>query len=116
MKEDCKCKECKCGKTTWDEVVEKMDDQTKPFVEFETDDNTIMRMFDPLAPDHLYKWHRDSEKRKITPIGKTEGWKFQYDNELPQDFQLGKSLIVEKGVWHRLIKGSDKLVLKIELV
>ncbi len=114
MKEDCKCKTCQCGKKGWDAIEEQMDDKTKPFVEFQTSDTTALRMFDPLAPDHLYKWHRDNEKRKITPIGKTDGWKFQFDNQLPQNLELGKTLVVEKGEWHRLIKGIDKLVLKIE--
>tara|TARA_R100000900_G_scaffold52349_3_gene41832 strand:+ start:142 stop:492 length:351 start_codon:yes stop_codon:yes gene_type:complete len=113
MKEDCKCKTCQCGKKGWDAIEEQMDDQTKPFTQQETPEHLI-RTFDPNAPDHLFKWHRDGEDRKITPIENVTGWLFQFDNELPQILETGKSLVVEKGEWHRLIKGIDNLVLKIE--
>ena len=113
MKEDCKCKSCQCGEQGWDAIEKQMDDQTKPFTQQEKD-GYVMRTFDPLAPDHLYKWHRDAEKRKITPMFNTTDWKFQYDNKIPENLRVGKTLMIEEGEWHRLIKGKDNLILKIE--
>ena len=47
------CKSCKCGKHAHDEVIEQMDDLTKPFTQIHTTD-TLVRHFDKDAPDHLY--------------------------------------------------------------
>ena len=54
-------------------------------------------------------WHRDPEDRIIEPLHETD-WKFQYDNNVPESL---KRLFIRKGVYHRLIKGSEDLKLKV---
>ena len=48
----CKCKSCKCKEMTNEQVIQQMEDQTKPFTEEKYSDNTVLRHFDPTAPDH----------------------------------------------------------------
>ena len=38
-------------------------------------------------------------------------WKIQLENRLPMD--ITTPIFIERGEWHRLIKGTGKLVLKI---
>ena len=54
-------------------------------------------------------WHKDREDRIIEPLHETD-WKFQYDNEVPIDLDR---LFIEKGTYHRLIKGTGSLKLKV---
>ena len=44
-------------------------------------------------------------------IGETD-WMFQFDNELP--FQMEGKFFIPMGVYHRVIKGSGDLKLKIK--
>jgi hypothetical protein len=111
--EDCKCKNCGCGKLTTEQIIDQMDDQRKPYTEEIIDNHTKIRHFDPLYEDHLFKWHWDEEDRWIEPLGLTD-WKFQFDNELPQSLEPGKIIYIPVGIFHRLIKGSDILSLKIK--
>jgi hypothetical protein len=41
-------------------------------------------------------------------------WKFQYDNELPISINKGDIIHVNKYEYHRIIKGSSDLIIKIE--
>ena len=43
-------------------------------------------------------------------MNKTD-WLIQLENKLPQE--LNSTVFIERGEWHRLIKGTDKLKLKI---
>lgn len=94
-------------------MVNMINDQTKPFTEEHFGDY-IIRHFDPSYPEHLFKWHWDSENRVIKALNDSD-WKFQFDNELPIKIEVNKEIIVEKGVIHRLIKGTNRLSLKILL-
>ena len=42
----------------------------------------------------------------------TTNWKFQLDNQLPVSLYESK-LFISKGTYHRLIKGTGDLVIKI---
>ena len=64
---------------------------------------------DIVNPEDL-KWHIDEEDRIIEPIEKTD-WLFQFDNQLP--FPIDSKIEIKKGTWHRIIKGTGELVLKI---
>jgi len=55
--------------------------------------------------------HRDREDRIIEPIEETN-WGFQLDNELPKRIQ--GQIFIPKGVWHRAIKGSGDLKIKLK--
>lgn len=81
-----------------------------PFTE-EVIDNAYIRTFSVDLETEELKWHWDDKDRIVEVIGTTD-WKFQFDNELPIDMN-GTKLFVEKKRWHRVIKGSQDLVVKI---
>jgi hypothetical protein len=109
---DCKCKECKCGKESMEEMIRKIDDNTKPFVETIISDNEVIREFTTGYPDHLYKWHADPEDRLVEVLEDSD-WRFQYDNELPIPMIVGVDIKIPKGVIHRIIPGKSDLKIKI---
>ena len=55
----------------------------------------------------------DKENRIIT-ILEGNGWKFQFDEELPIEMTKGKSISIEKGRLHRVIKGNGPLKIKLQ--
>lgn len=55
-------------------------------------------------------WHRDDENRTIEIIGNTD-WKIQLENQLPTS--LNNPIFIEHHQWHRVIKGTGNLRLKI---
>lgn len=79
-------------------------DTGRPYIE----KGEIRTFSKELTQDDLV-WHRDREDRIIEPIQETD-WKFQYDNNKPESL---KRLFIRKGVYHRLIKGTKDLKLKI---
>ena len=85
----------------------------KPYKDLEVTDKYIIREFDENIDPIELMWHRDNEDRTIEIIGETN-WQIQLDNELPTS--LNKLIYIPKHKWHRAIKGSGKLKLKIYLV
>ena len=110
---DCKCTSCKCNELTNEQVVNQMEDQTKPFIQEDYSTDTVLRHFDKSAPDHLYKWHADDEDRFVESLNEND-WQFQFDNELPQSIEPGKIIHIPKGLIHRLIKGTSELSISIK--
>jgi hypothetical protein len=55
-------------------------------------------------------WHRDNEDRQIVALHETD-WKFQLDNSLP--ININEDIRIPKNEWHRLIKGTGSLKVKI---
>jgi hypothetical protein len=108
----CKCKPCKCGKSMNDTIIQQMDDQRKPYTEEIINDHIKIRHFDPFAEDHLFKWHWDEEDRWIESINEND-WQFQFDNELPQSLQPKKSIFIQAGRIHRIIKGNNSISIYI---
>jgi hypothetical protein len=85
-------------------------DSGKPYTDVEITDNYIIREFgDNIDPIELM-WHRDDEDRTIEIIGNTD-WKLQLDNSLPTSLQ--ERIFIPKHEWHRVIKGTKTLKLKI---
>ena len=80
----------------------------RPYTE-EKKDDYIIREFSQDTPSFEFVWHRDKEDRWIEPIG-TTNWKFQLDNLFPQEINR---IFIPKGTYHRLIKGTGNLRLKI---
>lgn len=58
------------------------------------------------------KWHYDEEDRLMVLSHETD-WMFQQDNQLPFKLELDTTYIIPKGKYHRLIKGTGDLELKI---
>jgi len=97
---------------TYEDVIKQIKDQRKPFIETIVSDDEIIRTFNPIYPEHLYKWHYDDENRIIEPLN-TNDWKFQFDNEVPFEMQEGDTIHIKQMDYHRILKGHDKLILKI---
>ena len=110
---DCKCTSCKCNELTNEQVINQMEDQTKPFIQEAYSTDTVLRHFNKCAPDHLYKWHADDEDRFVESLNEND-WQFQFDNELPQSIEPGKIIHIPKGLIHRLIKGTSELSISIK--
>jgi hypothetical protein len=81
-----------------------------PFTEFQECENTFIRTFSKETDQMELKWHFDEEDRIMESISPTD-WEFQFDNKLPQVIK-GK-IFIPKGVWHRIIKGSDDLEIRL---
>jgi len=81
-----------------------------PFKESQIEGNLYLREFEESVDIDDLEWHRDREDRIVEVIGDTD-WKLQMDNELPK-VMTGK-LFIPKEVWHRIIKGTDDLKVRI---
>ena len=71
----------------------------------------IVRTFSSDVAEEELVWHRDKENRYVEAMHDTD-WKFQLDNDLPIDLS-NKKLFIPKETYHRLIKGTGDLVVKI---
>ena len=74
---------------------------------------SFVRIFNEDIESEDLLWHVDEFNRIITVISGT-GWKLQFDNELPFPIQKNDFYNIERETFHRLIKGNDQLILKIE--
>lgn len=81
-----------------------------PFIEIPIKESCYERTFSSSLKDEDLKWHWDEEDRIISPIGETD-WKFQFDNSLPIDIK--GEIKIDRGKWHRIIKGSGDLKIKV---
>lgn len=79
----------------------------KPYI----DDGDTRTFSSDVDSDELI-WHRDKRDRQITIISGT-GWKLQLDDKLPVELIQGKLYDIPKEVYHRVIKGTDDLIIKI---
>jgi hypothetical protein len=71
-----------------------------------------IRTFSKDLSDWDLKWHWDEQDRTVEVLDQTD-WQFQFDNRRPQALGVGDHLFVPAGTWHRLIKGSEDLKLRI---
>jgi hypothetical protein len=81
-----------------------------PFQETKLSDNTFIREFKQDTDSGEFMWHRDREDRIIESIDETD-WLIQIDNELPKE--INKEVFIPIGAYHRLIKGSGDLKIKL---
>ena len=84
-----------------------------PFEEEKIDQYNFIRTFPADVDEMDLIWHADKENRIITVL-EGNGWKFQFDEELPIKMIKGKSISILKGVIHRVIKGNGPLVIKLQ--
>jgi hypothetical protein len=70
-----------------------------------------IRTFSQNIDSQELKWHRDREDRIVNPIGNND-WMFQRDNCLPEP--IDKEIFIKKGEWHRVIKGTTDLEIKVK--
>jgi len=93
-----------------DTGLEGLDENKKPYTDIEVTDKYIIREFNENIDPIELMWHRDNENRIVEIIGKTD-WKIQLDNQLPTS--INESISIPKHMYHRLIKGTGNLKLKI---
>jgi hypothetical protein len=86
---------------------------TFPFEQNKTESGKIIRTFYPDVDTEELKWHQDLKDRKVTVI-EDGGWSFQIDDGLPNKLSIAEQIFIPKLVWHRVIKGSGKLIVEIE--
>jgi hypothetical protein len=82
----------------------------KPYKDIEVTNKYIIREFDDNIDPIELLWHRDDEDRTVEIIGETD-WKLQLDNQLPTS--LNYPIFIKRHEWHRVIKGTGTLKLKI---
>ena len=85
-------------------------DSGKPYTDLEITDDYILREFSESIDPIELLWHRDDEDRTVEIVGETD-WMLQLDNSLPTSLQ--ERIFIPKHEWHRVIKGTGTLKLKI---
>ena len=83
---------------------------SKPYTDIEVTDKYIIREFNENIDPIELMWHRDNEDRTLEILDETN-WKIQLDNKLP--ILLENHIFIPKHEWHRVIKGTGTLKLKI---
>ena len=81
----------------------------KPYTE-ENKDGYVIREFSQDTPSFEFVWHRDKEDRIVEALHETD-WKFQLDNQLPQKIE---NIFIPKETYHRIIKGTENLKVRIK--
>lgn len=79
-----------------------------PYTEI-VNQNVVYRTFSKDVDESELVWHRDRENRLVQALNKND-WKVQIDNELPVTLD---KVFIPKGVYHRIIKGSQDVTVKI---
>ena len=83
-----------------------------PFTEQQLDTKLFLREFSADVDEMELIWHEDKEDR-IVSVVEGNGWKFQFDEELPIEMEDGIDITLPKGVIHRVIKGKGPLKIKV---
>ena len=79
----------------------------------ETVGDYIIRTFPEMMNDDQLYWHLDAADRILTVL-EGKNWKIQLDNELPVTLVTDTIYFIKKETYHRLIKGTGNLILKIK--
>lgn len=89
-----------------------LDEEKRPYQE-KIIGNIKKRVFSENVDTDELVWHRDRLDRHVY-IEKNNGWLLQMDNKLPKLMQEGRTYFIPKETYHRVIKGTGDLVIKIE--
>jgi hypothetical protein len=74
--------------------------------------NYSTRVFSKDINESELKWHFDNEDREVTFLHESD-WSFQMDNKLPIKITKGLVINIPEGEFHRVIKGTGDLKVKI---
>lgn len=85
----------------------------RPYADRPEADDVIVRTFGEDVDPVELMWHRDNETRLIEAVGETD-WMIQMEDELPK--RLAGQILIKKHEWHRAIKGTGPLVIKIKKI
>lgn len=86
---------------------------TQPYSNHWIDDTSFYRIFEENTDDKELVWHRDDEDRRINVV-RSDGWYIQFDNELPKELKDGDTIDIDRMRYHRIIKGKNRLIVRIE--
>jgi len=78
----------------------------------EVQNEVILRVFKEDVENDELVWHRDRKDRKVEII-ESNNWLFQFEDQLPIEMKKGDVLNIPKESYHRIIKGSNDLIVKI---
>ena len=81
-----------------------------PYQDIESGDNWVLREFSQQVDPVELLLHRDDEDRIVEALHQTD-WMIKLDNNLP--INILEQIAIPKHAWHRLIKGSGNLNVKI---
>ena len=82
-----------------------------PYINLEVTDEYIIREFNEDIDPVELMWHRDNEDRIVEALESTD-WLVQLDDSLP--IMLDKPIFIPKHMYHRTIKGTGSLLVKIK--
>ena len=83
-----------------------------PFIQEDISENIKIRTFTEDTDSGELMWHRDREDR-LVEILESNGWKYQSDDNLPLEMKKGDKIFIPEGLYHRVIKGSGDLIIKV---
>jgi hypothetical protein len=86
----------------------------RPYKEESINENECIRTFDSNVSQAELEWHVDKEDRLIEIIENDGDWQFQIDNKLPITLDIAAEYYIPKETYHRILKGSGKLKVKIK--
>lgn len=86
----------------------------KPYKDTIVSEDVFIREFDATLDSDELVWHRDEKNRHFAVLD-GEDWWFQEDDKMPVELLKGKIYEIEKGEYHRLLKGTDATDLKIKI-
>jgi len=84
-----------------------------PFSEKKIGDKLFLREFRENVDSEKLIWHQDREDRVIRVL-ESNGWKLQLDDQLPVLLKEGSTYSIPAYVYHRVIKGSGRLLIEVE--
>lgn len=82
-----------------------------PFQETKLQEKTFIREFKYNTESSEFIWHRDMEDRIVEPLHDTN-WMLQIEDQLPR--KLEGEIFIPMGTYHRLIKGTGDLKIKLQ--
>jgi quercetin dioxygenase-like cupin family protein len=83
----------------------------KPYTEY-LGSGYKLRVFLFDTPEEELVWHRDRSDREVEVVSGV-GWKLQLDDQLPEELHPGGIYYIPAMTYHRIIKGSTSLTIKI---
>lgn len=81
----------------------------RPYQEVRAFDYIYRKFTDDVDEQELV-WHRDKNDREVQVLEPTD-WQLQLEDSIPQ--QLKDTIFIPKETYHRLIKGSGNLNVRI---
>jgi hypothetical protein len=84
----------------------------KPYTDIILTQTEKIRTFTEDTDSGELMWHRDRENRLVEVIEGND-WLVQMDNELPKKLTPGTKVYIPEGVYHRVIKGTGDLKVRI---